>query len=40
MDAAERIYSDSKLIEAIRTKLSEDRHRLGWEEVAKGILGV
>lgn len=40
VDAAERIYSDSKLREAIRTKLSEDRHRLGWEEVAKGILGV
>lgn len=40
MDAAERIYSDSNLRESIRRTLSYDRHKLGWEEVAKGIIGV
>ena len=40
MDAAERIYSDSNLRESIRMKLSYDRYKLGWEVVAKGIIGV
>lgn len=40
MDAAERIYSDSNLRDSIRMKLSYDRYKLGWEVVAKGIIGV